>query len=171
MAKVPPAAAATAASAGAKPRKSGKLRTMTFILGLLFAAPLIMPTITLVLLGLIPTYVAFMTDSDRQKSGAISVGAMNIAGLTPFVIDLWTKGQTMPNAFAILGDSHSMLIILGASFVGQMIVYAIPQAIASLTLTHAETRVKSLRKNLDLLKESWGPDVASSKPLDQVNQD
>ncbi len=132
------------------------------------AVPFMMPTVFLVLVGLIPTYVAFATDNDPQKSGAVSVGAMNFAGVLPFIIDLWSKGQTMGNAIQIMGIANNWLIILGASAIGQMIVYAIPQALATLTLTQAESRAKSLRKNLDMLKEAWGPEVATTKPIDKI---
>ena len=122
----------------------------------------------MLLAGLIPTYVAFATDSDPQKSGAVSVGAMNFAGLVPFIIDLWSKGQTMPNTVHILTTPDSWMIILGAAAIGQLIVYAIPQALATLTLSQAELRVKNMRKNLELLKESWGPEVATTKPIDKI---
>lgn len=158
------------AEAGKKSKKSGKLGVFTIIVLLCFAMPFIMPTVTLLLLGMVPTYVALGTDNDPEKSGAVSVGAMNFAGIVPFVIDLWTKGQTMGNALHILGDANSWLIILGASAVGQLIVYAIPQALATLTLAQAEMRIKTMRKNLDMLKESWGPEVATTKPIDLIVQ-
>jgi len=162
---------APAGKEGKPTKKSGKVGVFTFLIIFGFAAPFMMPTVILVLAGLLPTYVALATDNDRQKSGAISVGAMNLAGILPFVIDLWTKGQTMPNAFQILSSANSWLIILGASAVGQMIVYSIPQAIATLTLTQAESRIKGLRKNIDSLKESWGPEVATTKPIDKIWQE
>jgi hypothetical protein len=153
-----------------KGKKSGKLGMFTFLIIFGFAAPFMLPTVILLLVGLIPTYVALATDSDRQKSGAVSVGAMNCAGILPFVIDLWSKGQTMENTLQIMSTTNTWLVILGASAVGQLIVYTIPQAIATLTLTQAESRAKALRKNLELLKESWGPDVATTKPLSKVGQ-
>jgi hypothetical protein len=167
------AKAKSAVKPGEKPHKKGggKFATLLVLTVMAFATPFMMPTLVLFLAGLIPTYVAFATDSDPQKSGAVSVGVMNFAGLVPFIIDLWTKGQTMPNAFQILGNANSWLIILGAAAIGQMIVYAIPQAIATLTLTQAETRVKLLHKNLETLKEFWGPDVATTKPIDKLTQE
>jgi hypothetical protein len=76
----------------------------------------------------------------------------------------------MPNAFAILGQATTWLVMLGAAGIGQLILFAVPQAMATLTLARAESRVKLLRKNLETLKESWGPEVATSKPLDQIMQ-
>lgn len=148
----------------------GKLGLFTFCILMGLLAPFMMPTVTLVLIGMIPTYVAFATDDDRQKSGAVSVGAMNFAEIVPFIIDLWSKGQTMSNAFRILSDPANLLVILGAAAVGHMIVYAIPQAIASLTLNQAELRIKGLRKNMENLKEAWGEDVATTKPIDKLIQ-
>jgi len=158
-------------SAAKGKKSSGKLVAFVVFFGLGLATMFMLPTLILVLLGFIPTYVAFGTDTDQQKSGAVSVGAMNFAGLVPFIIDLIQRGQSMPNVFHILANPDSWLIILGASAIGQMIVYAIPQAIATLTLSQAEQRAKILRTNLDTLKEHWGPDVATTKSIDQINQE
>ncbi|MDR3424286.1 MAG: hypothetical protein P4M13_04300 [Alphaproteobacteria bacterium] len=157
---------------GGKPQKKsgGKLKFISLMAVFCVAAPFIMPTLLLALVGLIPTYVAFTTDDDPQKSGATSVCAMNFAGLTPFVIDLWEKGQTMANAVHILSEANSWLVILGAAAIGQLIVYTVPPAIATLTLTNADARIKNLRKNLEMLKQSWGPDVATTKPIDKIVQ-
>jgi len=156
----------------AKPEKKksggGKLQKLTFMVIFAIVIPFIFPTFILVLAGFIPTYVALMTDNDPEKSGATSVGAMNAAGVTPFIIDLWEKGQTLPNALQILTSTNAWLVILGAAAIGQLIVYAIPQAIATLTVAQSELRVKGLRKNLDTLKESWGPEVATTKPVDSI---
>ena len=162
------ATAAKPPSPTAPKKKSGKFGMFFVLLLFGFAAPFILPTMILLIAGLIPTYVAFFTDNDNQKSGATSVGMMNLAGLVPFIIDLWSGGQTMPNAFRMLGNANNWVVILGAAFIGQLIVYTVPQAIATMTLTHAEGRIKILRKNLELLKESWGPDVATNKSIDKM---
>ncbi|MDE1901143.1 MAG: hypothetical protein KGI37_05810 [Alphaproteobacteria bacterium] len=154
-----------------KTKKSGKATAFLVTAVLVFAAPFMMPTLVLLLAGLVPTYVALITDNDPQKSGALSVGALNFAGIVPFIIGLWEKGQTMPNAFAILSDANDWAVILGAAAMGQLVVYAVPQAIATMTLTHAEIRTKALRKNLDMLRESWGPEVGTTKPVDKLVQE
>lgn len=158
------------AAAEGKKKKKGKAGF--FLIMILFAlmAPFMMPTLTLIMVGMMPTFVALLTDTDPEKSATSSVGAMNIAGLVPFLIDLWVKGQTMENAFIILRTPANWLIILGAAAIGQLIVFAVPQAMASMTFIHAESRIKNLKRNLDQLKASWGPDVATTKPLDQITR-
>ncbi len=148
---------------GASPKKGGKVKLGLMLLAACVAMPFTLPSIVLILAGLVPMYIAYATDSDPEKSGAASVGAMNFAGIVPFLIDLWTKGQTLDNALRMLMDTHTWVVILGAAAVGQLIVYAVPPAIAAMSSTTAEARVKALKKNLELLKESWGPEVASGK--------
>jgi hypothetical protein len=162
---------APAAAAKVKKKSGGRLGFFTVLIIVGFATPFMIPSVFLVVAGLLPTYVALATDNDPQKSGAVSVGALNFAGIVPFIIDLWSKGQTMANALHILGESNTWLVILGAAAIGQLIVYAVPQAIATLTLTTAESRVKALRKNLDTLRDSWGPEVSTTKPIDKIMQD
>jgi hypothetical protein len=160
---------AKAAPAGGKSKKKGgKLGLYIGLTVAGVAAFTMFPTVVLVMIGLIPTMVAFFVDKDREHSGAVAVGAMNCAGLTPFVIDLLIKGQSMANTFQILANPNSWLVILGASAIGQVIVSIVPQAMATLALAHSETRIKNLRNNIELLKTSWGPDVGTTKPVEQL---
>ncbi|MFA4994940.1 MAG: hypothetical protein WC521_06520 [Bdellovibrionales bacterium] len=155
-----------------KPKKGGG--KFKFILGAIMIAvamPFMLASVMLLIAGLVPTYVAYATDDDPDKTGATCVCAMNLAGIFPFLMDLWIKGQTPNNALLILSDANSWLVILGASAIGQLIIYAVPQAIATMSLTHAEGRIKTLRKNLDFLKDAWGPEVGTTKPVEQIAED
>ena len=162
--------AAPAPAAGAKPpkKRGNKLRWVTGLIILGFAAPFIMPTLVLLGVGLLPALVALVVDRDPEHSATAAIGSMNAAGLAPFLLDLWIKGQTMPNALHIMKDTTSWLVILGAAGIGQLIVFAVPSMMANLTLLRAEGRLKILRANLDQLKTGWGGDVANAKPLDQI---
>lgn len=151
-------------------KRSGKLKFFFFMLLFIAALPFIVPTFVLILVGMIPTFVALITDTDRQKSSATAIGAMNCAGLTPFILDLWCKGQTMETLTPILKDPASWFIILGAAGVGQLIVFTVPQAMASLTLARAEGRMKNLKENLESLKATWGADVGTTKSLDKLSR-
>jgi hypothetical protein len=160
--------AKTETGAAPKKKKAGKLGFYTTLVFFVLLAPFIFPTIVLLFIGLIPTMIAFFVDTDNDKSSAAAIGAMNFAGISPFVIDLWVNGQSMQTVFQILHQSSSWLVMLGAAAVGQLIVFAIPQAMASLTLASAEIRLKILKKNMETLKATWGNDVATTKPLDKL---
>lgn len=151
-------------------RRSGGWR---IILSMVVAVPVVLfsglPTL-LLCVGLIPTLIALVTDQDHDKSGATTIGFMNVAGVLPFVIELWEKGQTMENAIAILKEPVTWLVMLGAAGVGQLILYAIPPATGALTITRMELRLRTLREALAQLKEIWGADVTTVRALDQVRK-
>ena len=151
-----------------KAKKKGKLGLYTTLTVAVFAAPFMFPTVVLLMIGLLPTMFAFFIDKDNQHSSATSIGAMNFAGLVPFVVDLWIKGQSMGHVFGILSDPSTWLIILGTSAIGQLIVAIVPQAMATVTLAHSESRIRTLKQNLEKLRESWGPDVGTTKPIDKL---
>lgn len=160
--------APAAPNKGKKKKGGSKLKFYMFLLIAMISAPFMFPTVVLVLVGLIPTIVAFVVDNDREHSSATAIGAMNCAGLSPFIIDLWLKGQTMGNAFAILSQPINLLIIFGSAAVGQAIVGIVPQAMATLTLAHSELRIKNLKNNMEILRKSWGPDVGTTKPIEKM---
>jgi len=138
--------------------------------GLCFGASVwfIYPSL-LLLLGMIPTVVALFTINDqRQASSITAIGAMNAAGVSPFLVELWQKGQTIGHALDIIRAPESWIVMFGAAAVGQLILFAIPQAIAFATAANAESRITLLKANLEKLKIVWGPDVATTKSLDKV---
>lgn len=171
MATKPSAPAAAQPPHAESPKKKGsKLNMVTAIVLLGVSAPFTMPTIVLLCLGLIPTLIALITDTDREKSSAVAIGSLNIAGLTPFVIDLWMHGQTMGYVFQILKEPQNLLIILGSAGIGKLIIFAVPPVLASFTVARCEGRIRLLKENLETLKTSWGPDVATTKPLDKIGK-
>lgn len=157
---------ASGGKAGTKPKGAG----IYILPGILTGASLffIFPTFVLMAIGLIPTIIAIFTDTDHEKHSATAVGAMNVAGLTPFIVELWTKGQTIGHVFEILRDANNWLVILGSAVLGQLILFVVPQITASMTSARYETRLKTLKSNLEELKSTWGPDVASTKSLNQI---
>lgn len=149
------------------PKKKGKLKLILglFLFGLV--SPFIMPTLLLGV-GMIPTLVALVTDTDPRKSAASTVGFLNFAGVVPFIISLWEQGQTMDAALHILGQSSTWLIMLGGAAVGHLILYAVPPASSALTINRMETRLRTLKEGLEQLKTIWGSDVATKRSLDDV---
>ncbi|MFA6279265.1 MAG: hypothetical protein WC612_00540 [Bdellovibrionales bacterium] len=151
---------------GSKPKKGGfKLILVMVIAGCL--APFGIPTL-LICLGLTPTFVALVTDTDENRSGLATIGYMNFAGVLPFLIDLWQNGQTMDAAMAIIRQPASWAIMLGAAGIGHLILYAVPPVIASVFLINQESRLRTLREGMQQLEAIWGPDVASDTSLDVV---
>lgn len=159
--------AAGAAKQTAQKKSGGGGKTVLFMVILGCVVPFGVPTL-LVCLGLIPTIVALFTDSDTHRSKLATIGYMNLAGVLPFLIELWQNGQTMEAAMAIIRNPSSWAVMLGAAGVGHLILYAIPPMIASVIIINQENRLDTLKQGLEELVKIWGPDVGTMVPLETV---
>lgn len=145
----------------------GKLILFMIVLGCL--VPFGVPTL-LVCLGLLPTLVAVFTDTDQNKSALATVGYLNLAGVLPFIIELWQKGQTMEAALTIIRDPFSWVVMFGSAGIGQLMLFTIPVIVATMVLTRQEARLRTLKEGLQQLELIWGPDVTNALPLEIVRQ-
>ncbi len=150
-----------------KKKGGGKLIFFMIILGCL--VPFGVPTL-IVCVGLLPTLVALFTDTDQNRSGLATIGYLNLAGVLPFLIELWQNGQTMEAALRIVRDPFSWVVMFGAAGVGHLMLYTIPPIVTSMVLMKQESRLRTLREGVQQLEAIWGPDVANVLPLESVRQ-
>lgn len=151
------------------PKKKGGGKLVFFMVLVACFIPFSVPTL-LICLGFTPTLVALVTDTDRRRSGVATIGYLNLAGVFPFLVDLWMNGQTMEVALRIVKDPFSWVVMLGSAGVGYLILYAVPPAIASMVLTKKANRLVALREGHKQLETIWGPDVATNTPLDMLRR-
>ena len=125
-----------------------------------------LPSLIVLTVGLLPTGVAFIVDRSDQKTGTFCVGGMNLCGVFPYVMKLWTGNHTPTAAMEIISDVLSLLIMYAAAGFGWMIFLTIPPVIATFLSIIAQTRVKVLRATQQEIVVAWGPEVANAKGAD-----
>lgn len=145
---------------GGKAKKKGRSRMLTFLLLLLPAALVVLPTTMIFGVGMIPTIVAYMIDRDPEKPAPIIVGGLNFCGCMPFAIMLWQQGHGMSIAMKMLANPLTWLVMYGAAALGWAFYYGIPPAVANAEIRSAEKRVEELRMTKSELVQQWGPEVA-----------
>jgi len=153
-------------------RQKQKKGGFRFILAMIIVGamlPLGAPTL-LVCLGLLPALVALLTDTDPRKSSAITIGFLNMAGVAPFVAELWLSGHTMEAALAIVRQPVNWLVMFGAAALGQALLYMIPPLVNSITVSRMEARLRVLKEGQEQLKSVWGPEVATSVPIEAIRR-
>ena len=156
-----------AAKGGKETKRKGGGKTIFLMILVGCFVPFGLPTL-IVATGLIPTLVALFTDTDERHSGLATVGYLNLAGVLPFLIELWQKGQTMETAVAIMRTPSTWVIMLGAAGLGHLIMYIVPPIVGSVILLNQESRLRTLREGISQLESIWGPDVATDDPLSEV---
>ncbi|MEG3618630.1 hypothetical protein V5T82_09205 [Magnetovibrio sp. PR-2] len=119
------------------------------------------PTLLLVVVGLVPTIVALIVDRSKQKSGAVSVGSINVIGVFPYVIDLWAGINTWHSSAEIISDVWTLLVMYSSAAFGWLLFLTLPSVISSFVMVLQQRKVAQLRGEQKDLIEEWGEDVAA----------
>ena len=149
-----------------------KRNLLTICLSVSFIALVVLslPSVMVIVFALLPTFVAFIVDNTREKNAVYCVGSLNLCGVLPYLIDLWTGDNSMNAAILILTDVFSLVVIYGAAAFGWMIFQSLPPFIATFITVLAQSRVSSLRSSQRKLVDEWG-DVVITKLEKSDNHD
>jgi len=145
-------------NAKAKPGPSRGLAILA-LFGVVFFAATALPLFLVTAGGLIPTIVALVVDRQRGKYLTRTVGAMNLAGLAPMLVRLWSNGDNLTAAVGILTRPMNWLIMYGAAGVGWCIFLAMPAVARVIVDLQAEQIQAQLRERAERLVEEWGEEV------------
>jgi hypothetical protein len=147
-------------------RRSGGVRGSFLSIFVLIAAIVFMPTTILLFFGMLPTVVAAVIDRTGKGIKALTVGSMNLAGCTPFLLELWTKGHTVDQAVILITDPRAVIVIYCAAGMGYLIDWTMSGIVKIVMVQRSQVRLKEIRKLQEGLIERWGREVVGDLPLD-----
>lgn len=153
---------ASAAKAGGRSKLSARVIGTAVVL--LPAIAVLMPSCILLGLGMAPTIVAYVVDRTREKYLAITVGLLNLCGVLPGLVRLWSEGQTYDVALRVAGNPYTMFMAYGAAAIGWAVYLALPHFLAHYYATTTATRLRALQERQDALIEIWGEEIAGEPP-------
>lgn len=130
-------------------------------------AVVFLPTSTILIAGMVPTFVALLVDRTRGKMRTLTVGAMNFAGCAPFILELWLHGHTMDNAMTYITQPRTIVVIYFAAAIGYMIDWAMTGIVIGIMSEKGKARIKQIEKEKNALIERWGEEVTNTIPLDE----
>lgn len=154
-----------AKAAGGKSKAPGGLNMfhrLMLVIAALLVVPVSIPSLLIVCLGMLPTLGAALMERGPHRYAWLSVGAMNFAGVSPYLLDLWFKGHTMERALTSLADVFAWLVILGSAAFGWLLYLSMPPVVGAFLQVAAQRRIATLRSNQRKLVEQWGPDVVGA---------
>ena len=123
---------------------------------------MIIPTVIVLAVALVPTGVAFIMERGKGYYGGLTVGAMNFAGTSPYLADLWAEGHTVAAAVGIITNVFAWLVFYGAALFGWAIYATTPAAVSAIMAMTAGQRITTMRATQRDLVQKWGPDVESA---------
>ena len=81
-----------------------KSSVTVYVLLAVSVGAMIIPTVIVLSVALIPTFVACIMERRNGIYGGVTVGALNMAGTAPYLVDLWFTGHTVAGATEIISS-------------------------------------------------------------------
>lgn len=163
MSNAKPASSPAQTSAKPAPAKRSK-GILGIILALFFAmaAVSMLPTTLVIVVGMMPTAVAYFVDTSNERSLGPTVLFLNFSGVLPALFRLWQSGHTVDRALDLILQPTMLLIMyLPAAFAWLLYMY-IPVLVSGVLRRKAEQRIRRIEKDQDYLVEQWGSAVGQS---------
>ncbi|MCB9989630.1 MAG: hypothetical protein H6868_09930 [Rhodospirillales bacterium] len=142
-------------------------RTGLFVTLGLIAAIVMLPTTVLLMVGMLPTLVAALFGKYGRGSIALTVGAMNLAGCSPFLFHLGLHGHSMQLAFELILDPLNIVVIYGAAALGYLINWSLSGIVSTVIVQRSYARLEDIKKHQEALVKRWGEEVTGELPLDE----
>lgn len=147
-----------------KRRVSGSAKSGTVaVLGLMVLVLVALPLCLVFLAGMLPTFVAAMTDRHPKRYLLRSLAGLNLAGMVLPVATLLHAGMTVQGAATVLFDPYKWLWMYGTAALG-WVCYLVAPSIAKVVVeAQAVGTQRDLQQRAQLLIEEWGEEVTGRK--------
>ena len=174
MARTPTSAADIQSQVQAPiPPGRGMRKAVWILLCMVAMLVISLPTVLLLLFGLLPTIVAWVIDRSQEKHATFCVCGMNFSGVFPFLTDIWFKNHSIDAAVRVLTNVFDLMVIYGAAAFGWMMFIAVPPVVTQFISAMLQRRVQVLRAQQQTIVEEWGEGVsmlveAQQQPVQQA---
>ncbi len=122
----------------------------------------VLPSVLVLVIGMVPTIVAFFTDRRREKYAAFCVGAMNLLGVLPVALGMWTQDHSMDSAMRNVTNVFNWFLMYGAAAIGWGLYSVTPAIVAFVLRVQIERRISKMQGYQQELIDEWGEGVTDS---------
>jgi hypothetical protein len=152
-----------------KKRKGGGrgLLVQFLIIALLLLGVMFSSIAIVLMIGMIPTIVSMIVDATKGKTRTITVGCVNFAGCTPFLVEMIKKGNNIETAVNYILEPRTIVVMYMAAAMGYLIDWALTGIVSSIMVQKAKRRLKDIETEKKGLVERWGMEVTGAMALDE----
>jgi hypothetical protein len=155
------------ADKAANPKAAGKRNATIFMVGIIVMAAVFLPSSILLAVGMMPTFTVLFVDPYRARTKVVTVGALNLAGCVPFLLELWKDGHSIDKALGIIADPKAIIVMYSAAAIGYLVDWSMSGVVAAILYQRGQARQEAIRKRQEELVARWGMEVTGQVPLDQ----
>lgn len=139
-----------------KRRRRAQIRVMILSLILLGLIMVALPTFIVLVVGLLPAFAWFILDMTPGRHGFRCILGFNIAGVAPYIRDLWTGSNDVGASVGIVTDPLAWLVFLCAGGAGWFCFQALPAAVTMSHTIYAKMQIETMQKLQGKLEDEWG---------------
>jgi hypothetical protein len=140
---------------GKRTIENGVMTLMLVGLGAIF-----LPTTITAAFAMIPSIVSYFFDRDPKRSQTLCVAALNAAGSTPVLLELWSRWNSVPGAVALIASVRPWMWAWGGAAMGYALCLLIPPLAAQFVRGGLQTKLTDLERHAGEMRKAWGEDVA-----------
>ncbi len=146
------------AKGGRKP-----INSVMVLLLIMAMIPFSLPTMMVLVVGMLPTMVAAYTDRGNYRYAWLAVGGTNFAGVAPYLFGMWFGVHTLTEAITILTSVPALLVMFGGAGMGWALYSFLPSVVRSFLAITEQRRLGRLREQQKKLVAKWGEQVTMSE--------
>jgi hypothetical protein len=154
----------------AKPKRPAPRRGSDVLAGIVLATALVvlaavaLPVAVLLVVGMVPSIVAYIIDQTPRRTLTLTVGPLNLAGTAPFCIQLWFGVDTMHAMVQYMTSVWVWLVMYLAAAAGWLLHLGMPMIVHFLLERAIDGRKAKLLQIQNRLRAEWGDEVDAVKP-------
>jgi len=138
-----------------------------FFIVLLFLCILFSSMAIVMVIGMIPSIVAWITDRTEGRIRTLTVSSMNFAGCVPFLVEIYKTGNNIETAVSYITQPETIVVMYFAAGMGYLIDWAMTGIVSSIMVQKTKKRLSDILKEQKELTERWGHEVSGTVPLDE----
>lgn len=145
----------------AKPasRKMGKKYKIFLILFCLFAMAFLRTGFIFIIIGMLPSIVAYYVDQSDHRYTFKSIFYCNTAGMLPYIAQLMEYGPRSSNIQGIMDHPLTWIVVFGAATGGLLLTLLGPIVAEMLIGSIHQTQVRSLQRAQKRIEKEWGNEI------------
>jgi hypothetical protein len=142
------------------PRGRRTVENSIMTLMLVGLGAIFLPTTITVTFAMVPSLVCYFFDKDRKRSLTLCVAALNAAGSTPVLLELWGRWNSVAGAVNLIAQVRPWMWAWGGAAVGGLLCVLIPPIAANLVRGGLQNKLTDLERHASDMRKAWGEDVA-----------
>lgn len=142
------------------PRKMRKKYKIMLIIFSLFAMAFLRTGFVFIIVGMLPSIVAYYVDQSENRYTFKSIFYCNCAGILPYLAQLIEYGPRSSNIQGVMDHPVTWMVVFGAAMGGFLLTTLTPVIAQVLVNSLHQTQVRGLQRAQKKIEKEWGSEIS-----------